>query len=499
MEEGNVAVLVDAKAEYTKQLVNILRPCIYQGIKSLYEESKEMCEQDNNPNNVLMSFQEMLSRIPKWSQDLINKEYNRIVDSSQCDWIEDLITAVFVSHTKVLTIVHQGRKNKKINLKIPKPSHFMHLCYIESARQFWKNPYLFSERVGQFEYQRNMRDAEGIISDAVTETIRQQLPVRHILKEYLGDSYQSEPEEEDDIKQSITKKQKNNLKRLVKKELENSEGSISIEDEGIIREFIRQELKTLTPPKNENADIKSKAEVIDEVIEEVKEETNAEVKEETNEEVKEETNAEVKEETNAEVKEETNEEVNEETNEEVKEETNEEVKEDALNNTETTTENTVETTTENTVETTVDNKLEMKVEELTPRTTPNVEPPEYETVVNTTQMVESSTIPSDTTTMQEGGNNFDTSTQLREIIENTQEQTNQGQTRSRSDSVLSMDSNISNESDFKISELDDIELDLENMSDLEGELTDIDLEEESESKNTKQLVNEDKSAFSFFS
>ena len=387
----------------------------------------------------------------------------------------------------------------------------MHLCYIESARQFWKNPYLFSERVGQFEYQRNMRDAEGIISDAVTETIRQQLPVRHILKEYLGDSYQSEPEEEDDIKQSITKKQKNNLKRLVKKELENSEGSISIEDEGIIREFIRQELKTLTPPKNENADIKSKAEVIDEVIEEVKEETNAEVKEDTNAEVKEGTNAEVKEETNTEVKEdtnaevkegtneevkeETNTEVKEDTNEDVKEETNEEVKEEALNNTETTTENTAETTTE----TTADNKLEMKVEELTPQTTPNVEPPEYEKVVNTTQMVESSTTPSDTTTMQEGGDNFDTSTQLREIIENTQEQTNQGQTRSRSDSVLSMDSNISNESDFKISELDDIELDLENMSDLEGELTDIDLEEESESKNTKQLLNEEKSAFSFFS
>ena len=38
MEEGNIAVLVDAKTEYTKQLVNILRPCIYQGIKSIYED-----------------------------------------------------------------------------------------------------------------------------------------------------------------------------------------------------------------------------------------------------------------------------------------------------------------------------------------------------------------------------------------------------------------------------------------------------------------------------
>ena len=30
MEEGNLAVLVDAKTEYTKQLVNILRLVIYK-------------------------------------------------------------------------------------------------------------------------------------------------------------------------------------------------------------------------------------------------------------------------------------------------------------------------------------------------------------------------------------------------------------------------------------------------------------------------------------
>ena len=41
MEEGNLAILVDAKTEYTKQLVNILKGSMYQGIKKLYKESKE--------------------------------------------------------------------------------------------------------------------------------------------------------------------------------------------------------------------------------------------------------------------------------------------------------------------------------------------------------------------------------------------------------------------------------------------------------------------------
>ena len=33
--EDNIAVLVDAKIEYTKQLTNILIPFIFEGIKSI--------------------------------------------------------------------------------------------------------------------------------------------------------------------------------------------------------------------------------------------------------------------------------------------------------------------------------------------------------------------------------------------------------------------------------------------------------------------------------
>ena len=226
MADTNIAVLVDAKNEYTTQLINLVKPSIYQGIMSIYEEAKDICDQDNNPNNILITFQEQLTQIPKWSTELIQKQYKSLVDDSQCDWIEDLITAVFISHTKVLTIGHKKKKNNKVNLKLPKATHFVHLCYIESAREFWKNPYLFSERVSQYEHQKSMRDAENIISTAVKETIRKQLPVKHILREYLGESYHSEGEDDEEendskIKQTITKKEKINLKKLVDKELEN--------------------------------------------------------------------------------------------------------------------------------------------------------------------------------------------------------------------------------------------------------------------------------------
>ena len=246
MEEGNVTILVDAKQEYTKQLINILKNSIYDTVQSIYKNALKECTENKKKKKTLLKFQEKLSNIPKWSSQKIEEEYNFIAETTKCDWIDDLLTAVFITHTKILTIVHKGQQNKKVNLKIPKASHFIHLCYIESAREFWKNPYLFSEKVSQYDYQRNMRDALTIISDTITETIRKQLPVKHILKEYLGDNYQSEAEEEDDdtenISQPTSKKHVKDIKKMVTKQINEETSSINIENDNNLKNLIKAEV-----------------------------------------------------------------------------------------------------------------------------------------------------------------------------------------------------------------------------------------------------------------
>jgi len=212
--DDNITVLVDAKIEYTKQLTNILVPYIFEGIKSIYDTSKGVCNM-NKDGNILMRFQEQLSQIPKWNQEIIDEEYSRIVENSGCDWLDELVTAVFLSHTKILTSIKSNKKQNKINLKIPKIDHFIHKCYIESAREVWKNPYLFSDRYKQCDYQRNVRDCNTIICESIEETIRKLLPVKSILKEYLGDN--SEDNENDNF---VPEKYRDNLRKLVKKELE---------------------------------------------------------------------------------------------------------------------------------------------------------------------------------------------------------------------------------------------------------------------------------------
>ena len=64
MEEGSLAVLVDAKTEYTQQFINIVKPCVYKSVHNLFIKSKES-------KYVLKKFQEELSQIPLWNQDII--------------------------------------------------------------------------------------------------------------------------------------------------------------------------------------------------------------------------------------------------------------------------------------------------------------------------------------------------------------------------------------------------------------------------------------------
>jgi hypothetical protein len=265
---NNIGVLVNAKEEYTKQLISILKTCIYQGIKSIYMDAKDICHQDNTPDNVLMIFQDLLSRIPKWSQDIINKEFERITNVSKCDYIDDLLKVVYVSHIKILTVIHSAQRNKKLSLKVPSGGHFIHLCYIECAREFWKDPYLFSDRGSKFEQQKNMRDSETMIAECINETIRKQLPVRNILKDFLNEPDEDINEEEDtDIKEPVNKKYLKKLETVVKKELKSSNTLSGIDIE-LIRQVIREEMEG----KPNTTVIKK--ELVDNVVEKIVEKTN---------------------------------------------------------------------------------------------------------------------------------------------------------------------------------------------------------------------------------
>ena len=183
MSNDNATVLIDAKEEYNKQLISAFKDNIFTDMKHVYKEAENMCFQENNPENVLMLFQDFLSKIPKWNMSRINKSFNKV--RNKCDYIDDLIKIIYITHIKILTIVSKGKANKKINIKIPTGNSFYHLCLIDVARELWKSPYLLSHHLSKYEYQKHIRELEKIIADTILETIRKQLPIKTILQDYL--------------------------------------------------------------------------------------------------------------------------------------------------------------------------------------------------------------------------------------------------------------------------------------------------------------------------
>ena len=228
MEESKLSILTDAKNEYTIQLVNILKSSICNGIRYLYDEAKKKCVAENRFNEVLSEFQDYLSQIRLWSQDMIDNEYKRIETESGCDFIKELLIAVFMSHTQILQIISKDASKKQTQLDIPKPEHFIHKCYINIGREFYKNPMFFYDgpEVSPIERHKNIPQSESVIATTINETIRQLLPLRRILKTYLQDSYNVEQDDEEDIntpleKKPLSKNYQRNLREIVKKEVEN--------------------------------------------------------------------------------------------------------------------------------------------------------------------------------------------------------------------------------------------------------------------------------------
>ena len=221
-------ILVDAKTEYTKQIQDVLTPRLYEGVKSLYQNSCDICKKNNTNNKILITFQKLLKTIPKWNENILNSEYDRIVKKSQCDFLDELITAIFIAHMKVLTSIKISSKgsDKGLNIKVPKGVKFIHSIYVQVARNIWKNPYLFDHMLSTCDVQRNMRDSYTIIDNSIQECIRKQLPVKNILQECLEED---EIEEDDsDLESIISTSQRNNLKKILEKNNLNNLNNLNI-------------------------------------------------------------------------------------------------------------------------------------------------------------------------------------------------------------------------------------------------------------------------------
>jgi hypothetical protein len=196
MDDFNVSSLHESKNEWAARLINIFTPLIIEGYKSIFNESFQLCKQNNEMDKYLMTFQNFISRVPKWNATIIEQERKRINDKSCCGYLEDLITCVHIIQLKILTSMRAGNKQKKINITIPKLDEFIHKIYINVARKVYKNVYLFEINIPPLQTQKYQRELELIVQECILNTIRESIPVETILKAYMDETIEEEVIEE---------------------------------------------------------------------------------------------------------------------------------------------------------------------------------------------------------------------------------------------------------------------------------------------------------------
>ena len=175
--DDNLNILVEAKKEYLGQLYTIMCPTMIEVFQDIYNESINL----SKGRKTLIMFQKLLKEVPNWSNAMSKQHSDNI--TNRCAWFDDLLAAVFVACTKILSAVRLKSDNKKISLKLPTNEVFIQTCYNNIAKDLYKDPYIFHEE--QSEYVRD-DTLTTRFCNSIEITVKELIPVQQILQTYMS-------------------------------------------------------------------------------------------------------------------------------------------------------------------------------------------------------------------------------------------------------------------------------------------------------------------------
>ncbi len=178
MNTSNINLNIELKKELKKDFLlrvnNILTPILLEGLQQLYNDAKKSTE---DKNKVLSVFQSLLKRIPNWEFDTLNREVQRIhmKTAKQYTYFPQLLQTLYSLSLSLSGLTPE--ESEKYNIKF---SQFIHKVYIECARCFYLDPFLFYHNYTQFEQKKNYYEIIDRINNAIETTLRELLPIQFI-------------------------------------------------------------------------------------------------------------------------------------------------------------------------------------------------------------------------------------------------------------------------------------------------------------------------------
>lgn len=173
----NLNILVEAKREYLGQMCLIMCPPMIEVFQDMYNEAVKL----SKGRKVLIMFQKLLKEVPNWSNAMSKTHSDNI--TGRCAWFSDLLAAVFVACTKILSAVRLRADNKKISLKLPTEEVFIQTCYNNIAKDIYKDPYIFTESQNEHARDEKLFQRFSVVIEA---SVRELIPVQQILQTYMN-------------------------------------------------------------------------------------------------------------------------------------------------------------------------------------------------------------------------------------------------------------------------------------------------------------------------
>ena len=188
-----------AKEHLREHLVGLLVSPVADGFWSIHDSAKDLCDRNGQPDQILRTFQNMLTRIPEWSDSTLSTEVERILKVTNCKYMDDLLMGVFIAYMKSFASLHYRGSQSELKIEFERPSFakFIHELYKHSARKMWQMAYYFKTvGVSSEQQARNRQDIEKIVTECMEQVIRSFLPWEAIAKKYFS--------EDDDVAQSAS-------------------------------------------------------------------------------------------------------------------------------------------------------------------------------------------------------------------------------------------------------------------------------------------------------
>ena len=178
-----------AKRHIRNRFSLMVLPHVSEGIWSVYENARSICEKNDQMDQVLKTFQNLLTRIPVWTDDVLQAEVKRIVTASKCSYLEELLTGVLLTYLRAFAAIQYRSTQDSVEVEFERPPlpRFLHEYYKEVARRCWEHAYLFRTIGVQTEQQaRNRKQIEEILDSAFDTVLDSFLPWQSIVNTYFS-------------------------------------------------------------------------------------------------------------------------------------------------------------------------------------------------------------------------------------------------------------------------------------------------------------------------